>query len=277
MTLLPEAGRDAALAAARAAAAILRGARPNAVRSKTSPRDLVTEWDVRAEQTIAATLAQHAPGVPMLGEEEGARGTGESRFIVDPIDGTVNFVHGLPFYGVSIAYEVAGVVQAGVVLAPALGWEFTAVRGQGAFLRGASAPSSGEAGQGERLHVSRVMTLADALLATGFPPKREHSIESNIPEFVHLKRHATAVRRVGSASLDLSMVAAGWFDGHWERWLKPWDVAAGFLLVEEAGGRVSDSQGKPARVDGGDFVASNGLVHDALLAALAAVPPLAPW
>ena len=259
----PAVARDHALEAARAAGAVLARVRPAEIRAKSSPTDLVTEWDARAEALLAETLARRAPGVPILGEEEGLHGAaGGARWIVDPIDGTVNFAHGLPLFSVSIAYEEAGRLLAGVVLAPLLGWEFAAARGQGATLNG------------EPMRVSGVVRLEEAMLSTGFPYDVATTF-GNLAEWAWFVRRAGAVRRLGSAALDLALVARGWFDGHWERDLHAWDLGAGALLVEEAGGRVTSPSGGPVDIDSGAIVASNGLVHEAILAGLraAAAPP----
>jgi myo-inositol-1(or 4)-monophosphatase len=260
--VLPTEARDIALAVGRDAAALLREAtgRIGEVRAKSNPRDWVTEWDERAERLIAAGLEARAPGVALLGEEQGARGdTGGAagRWLVDPIDGTVNFAHGFPIFGVSIAHEVAGQVQAGVVLAPALGWEFAAARGAGASFGGAP------------IRVSQVAELQRAMLVTGFPYDRATSAHNNFREWEHFQRVAGACRRLGAASLDLCFVACGWLDGYWEFRLKPWDLAAGSLIVEEAGGRVTAPDGGPFVVDEAEAVATNGLFHDELVRELA--------
>jgi myo-inositol-1(or 4)-monophosphatase len=255
-----------ALAIARSvaseAAALVRGAGGNIgqVRSKSNPRDLVTEWDTRLEEQIRGRLAVLTPAIPVLGEEAGASGgAGADRWLVDPIDGTVNFAHGLPFFSICLALERAGSCVAGVVQVPALGWEFHAHRGGGAFL-GA-----------ERLQVSRVAQLEDAMLATGFPYDRATSPHNNFAEWEHFQRRAGACRRFGAASIDLAFVARGWFDGYWESRLHPWDLAAGCLLVEEAGGQVTAIDGGPFHSDRGNAVASNGVIHRQILAELAAV------
>jgi myo-inositol-1(or 4)-monophosphatase len=270
--------RELALATGRAAAAILRDAagKAGAVRHKHGlDTDWVTEWDERAEALIVAGLRAGAPGTRILGEEGGLhdastkpRGGPEpalpvggderqrdpvGRWLVDPVDGTVNFTHGLPIYGVSIAYEEGGRVQAGVVLAPSLGWEFAAARGHGATMNG------------EPLAVSRVSHLRQALLTTGFPADRLTSAQNNYKQWEHFQNVAGAVRRLGAASLDLCMVARGWCDGYWEYKLKPWDLAAGALIVEEAGGRVSGPAGEPFDVDAGEIVASNGRIHEQIV------------
>ncbi len=254
----PQAARDLALAVGREAKALLRGAagHAGAVRHKQGlDTDWVTEWDERAEQLIVAGLKAGAPGTRILGEEGGGDwGRGEGgRWLVDPVDGTVNFAHGLPIYGVSIGYEEAGRVLAGVVLAPGLGWEFAAARGHGATMNG------------EPISVSRVAHLRQGLLATGFPADRLTSAQNNYKQWEHFQNVAGAVRRLGAASLDLCMVARGWLDGYWEYKLKPWDLAAGSLIVEEAGGRVSAPSGAAFDVDAGEIVASNGRIHDQIV------------
>lgn len=263
--------RDIALAVAREAAVVVREGWGNVheIRSKTTDLDLVTEWDTRVEALIVERLRALAPHVKVLGEEEGehaaAAGSAHERWLVDPIDGTVNFVHGLPLFAVSIAYEADGVVWAGATIAPALGWEFCAARGAGATLNG------------EPVRVSAQPELARALLATGFPYDRAVSPDNNFREFFHLQRTAGAVRRLGAASLDLCFVACGWLDGYWEHKLKPWDLAAGVVLVEEAGGRVTGMRGGPLSLEAGHVAASNGKIHDDLLrelAVAAGLPPL---
>ena len=265
---------DAALAAALAVAeeiadeagAIARAGlgRAREVTHKRSAGDLVTEFDLAVERAAVARLRAAFPGDRIVGEEGGEGGAGDAarRWYVDPIDGTTNFAHGLPFFCVSIGLcdEVGPAV--GIVDAPALGWRFSAARGGGAHLRE-------RGGVARRLAVSGTTRLEDALLATGFPYDLRASAEDNVREFVALQRAAQAVRRVGAAALDLAMVAAGWFDGYWEQKIKPWDIAAGAVLVTEAGGRVSGYTGDPLRLDGGQIVATNGRVHDALVVALA--------
>jgi myo-inositol-1(or 4)-monophosphatase len=257
-------GLAVARAAAAAASALLRGVGESIgpVRSKSSLRDLVTEWDTRAEEVIRRELEARAPGVPVVGEEGGgqvASGSGGTLWLVDPIDGTVNFSHGLPLWAVSIALERAGQPIAGVVVAPAMGWEFHAAAGGGAFL-------------GDRaIHVSAITAIEQALLVTGFPYDRATHPVNNFAEWEALQRRAGACRRLGAAALDLCMVAAGWLDGYWERRIQPWDVAAGALMVLEAGGRVTATDGGPFRAATGDAVASNGAIHEDILAELAAV------
>lgn len=247
------------------AAAFLRGAAGNIGRidTKRTPRDLVTEWDRRTEDLIRARLQALTPAVPLLGEErgawagEGAAAEPADRWLIDPIDGTVNFAHGLPIFAVSIALERRGRPLAGAVYAPALGWEHYGHRGGGAFMNGT------------RMAVSGVTSLPRAMLATGFPYDRATNPDNNFDRWEHFQRRAGACRRLGAASLDLCMVARGWFDGYWENQLQPWDIAAGVLLVEEAGGRVSGFDGGPLRLAEGEAVASNGAIHDAILAELA--------
>jgi len=256
---------DAARAAARAATELLREARPEQVRAKGNPRDLVTEWDLRSEEVIRRVLAERTPGVPVLGEEAGQAGgddqrAGALRWIVDPIDGTVNFAHGLPIWAVSIGLEAAGALEVGVVCAPRLGWWFEAARGRGAH-----------DGAGQALRVSSIGQIEHALLVTGFPYDRATRVDNNFAEWAHMQRRAGACRRLGAASLDLCLVAAGSMDGYWEKHLKSWDCAAGALIVAEAGGTVTDWAGGRFDIHEGAVVATNGAIHEELVAELGRV------
>ena len=253
----PEGALDAALRVARAAGAIQRRGwgRAGEPWSKAAEVDLVTEYDRLAEAAIVDLLRARFPDHAILAEEGGARpGDERFRWVVDPLDGTVNFAHGLPLFAVSVALEVGGETALGVVLAPMLGWEFVATRDGGATLNG------------QPIHPSRLALLSRALLATGFPYDRRTSPVNNFDHFLAFQRRAGGVRRLGAASLDLCFVACGWLDGYWELKLSPWDVAAGELMVREAGGRTSDFLGGLPRPD--SIVASNGLIHDDMLAVL---------
>lgn len=244
--------------AARTASELLRTARPEHIRGKSNAKDLVTEWDVRSEETIRGVLAES--GIPVLGEEQGGARDAAARWIVDPIDGTVNFTHGLPLWCVSIALEQDGELTVGVVAAPLLDWWFEATRGGGA-----------REGDGRALQVSTCDVLSRALLATGFPYDVSGPT-NNFAEWEHFQR-AASCRRLGSAALDLCLVARGWFDGYWERNLGPWDVAAGALIVVEAGGVVTNTRGGQFDPHAGEAAASNGAIHQELITELAGVRP----
>lgn len=219
--------------------------------------DLVTEADREAETAAVNTIRAVCPQHSILAEE-GDYGAGLSshRWIIDPLDGTTNFAHGFPWFAVSIAYEVNGVIEAGVVFNPCSGELYSAGRGTGSYLNG------------RRLKVSSVDRLDQAMLATGFPYDMKVDTVNNFDHFQNMQLAAQACRRPGAASLDLACVAAGRFDGYWEMKLKPWDVAAGALLVVEAGGVVSDFDGHPFQVDGKEYLASNGLIHEQMIAVL---------
>ncbi|MGE0394866.1 MAG: inositol monophosphatase family protein, partial [Vicinamibacterales bacterium] len=198
---------------------------------KKGATDLVTEVDLECERMCRAVLAERFPDHDVLAEEFGGAepGTTPSRFrwIFDPVDGTTNYAHGLPIYCSSLALEVDGVLEVGAIYDPSRGELFTAGRGQGAWLNG------------ERLRVSSTASLIDALLVTGFPYDVRLRKDELIGVFAAFLEATRAVRRLGSAALDLCYVAAGRFDGFWEQHLKPWDVAAGALIVTEAGGRMT--------------------------------------
>lgn len=232
-----------------------------AIATKSNARDLVTEWDTRSEDLIRGRLSEHTPGVTIVGEERGASEASDSdlRWLVDPLDGTVNFSHGLPLYGVTISLEHKGTPVVGVTAAPALGWLGWATRGGGAFER-----------DGTRLQVSTIETLEQSMLVTGFPYDRATS-RTNFAEWEHFQCKAGACRRLGAASLDLYMVARGWLDGYWETRLNPWDISAGALLVAEAGGRVSNITGGPVVTDTGELLATNGAIHEDMMRELARV------
>jgi len=223
--------------------------------TKSGPTDLVTQADRESEEAIKDLLLGRFPEAGFWGEEGGSEGSRDVRFIVDPLDGTVNYAHGFPFYGVSLALEAEGVIQAGVVMDTARGETFYALRGEGAYL------------DGRPIRVTERAELLGSLLATGFPYDVAKDPE-NLTYFTRALKRGLLVRRPGAAALDLAYVAAGRLEGFWEVKLNPWDVAAGWLLVEEAGGRVTDLEGKPYRLGHRYIVASNGRVHQALLEAL---------
>jgi myo-inositol-1(or 4)-monophosphatase len=234
---------------------------------KQSTSDLVTESDLAVERAVVSRLRARFAEDGFVGEEgtgDAPSGSPSRVWYVDPIDGTTNFAHGLPFFCISIGLCDRDGPALGVIDAPALGWRFSAVRGGGAWLCD---------GTHERraLGVSATDRLDSALLATGFPYDLRTSPDDNVAQFAHLQRVAQAVRRVGAAALDLAMVAAGWFDGYWEGKLKPWDLVAGVVLVEEAGGRVTGIDGGMLRIESGALVASNGRIHAELLGALGQV------
>jgi myo-inositol-1(or 4)-monophosphatase len=226
--------------------------------TKSAPIDLVTEVDRACEALIVETLRKQRPRDAVLAEEGSGRDDphAEWRWIIDPLDGTTNYAHGYPRFCVSIGVEHRGVRSAAAVFDPLLRELYTAQRGEGAFL------------DGRRLQVSEEAELGRALVATGFAYDVRHNPDDNLDHFSAFVKNARAVRRDGSAALDLCYVAAGRFDGFWELQLHPWDVAAGFLIVEEAGGRVSDRAGGPPPRTGRDSVASNGRIHEAMLALL---------
>jgi myo-inositol-1(or 4)-monophosphatase len=248
-----------ALDAARGAGRLLReelgGTRR--IRHKRSVIDLVTEMDQRAEAFIVERLLGAFPDHAVLAEEGGATdGRSEYRWLIDPLDGTTNYAHGLPVFAVSVALERAGVVELGVAYDPSRDECFVAEKSRGATLNG------------EVIRVSSVDALDQALLVTGFPYDIRTTSETNLPEYATLSVRAQAVRRLGSAVIDLCYVACGRLEGFWELALGPWDMAAGGLIVQEAGGRVTNVRGGPWRLEGPGVLASNGRVHDAILAAL---------
>jgi myo-inositol-1(or 4)-monophosphatase len=223
--------------------------------------DLVTEVDLAIERAFRELVAQRYPDHDVLGEEFGAPGTERPAarhcWILDPIDGTTNFAHGLPIFCASLALEVDGEVTLAAVYDPTRDELFTAERGRGAWLNG------------ERLAVSGTNRLVDSLLVTGFPYTVHEESEEMLGLFGAFISESRAVRRLGSAALDVCYVAAGRMEGFWERGLGPWDIAAAALLVEEAGGRVSDLDGRPFVLRTGRLLASNGRVHDEMLATIA--------
>ena len=224
------------------------------------PVDLVTEGDRRSEEQILAALRSRYPDDAVLTEERGFMG-GRSpyRWLIDPLDGTTNYAHGLPVFAVSVAVEREGQVLAGAVYEPVAERMYVAGRGMGARRNG------------RLLRVSAVAELDRCLLATGFAYNLRDTDQTNLDHFANFSRRAQGIRRLGAASLDLCWVAEGWFDGFWEYRLHPWDVAAGMLVVEEAGGKVTDFLGRSLLLEAEtvNIVASNGRVHDAMLAVLA--------
>lgn len=227
------------------------------ITTKSSATDLVTDVDRRAEAAIREMLACERPADMILGEEGGGRAIGGGRtWVVDPLDGTVNYTHGFPWYAVSVALVVDGVPQVGVVHDSARGDVFTATRGRGAFRNG------------QRLRVSAEGNTSSAMLATGFSYNRDR-LEENLGLFGYVLPRVRAVRRPGAASLDLAWLAAGALDGFWELSLAPWDVAAGILILEEAGGRTSDEFGAPWSWTSPMLVATNGALHRPLVDLLA--------
>lgn len=203
------------------------------MRTKSNIYDVVTRADRESEEYIARTIAGRYPSHALLGEEGGERGAagGDFRWVVDPLDGTTNYSQGLPVFTVSIALQYRGETVVGVVYAPYLDELFTAVRGGGAFV-------SVRGGEMQRLHVSAKTTLAESVLATGFPYDKDVDPDNNSDNVARILPHVRDLRRYGSAAYDLACVATGWLDGFWELALHEWDVCAGILLVEEAGGRV---------------------------------------
>jgi len=230
----------------------------HAVETKSTPIDLVTEADFASERILVERIRSRFPAHQILTEEGTAQGSlsADWLWVVDPLDGTVNYAHGFPVFSVSVALAHRGDVRSGAVYDPVRDIMFAAERGKGAWR------------DGKPIRVSKASTLGQAMLATGFPYDVATSPDNNVREFGHIVRKAQAVRRAGAASLDVSWVAAGVLDGYWEANLKPWDWAAGALLVEEAGGRVTDYDGAPWRIGRTRLVATNGLVHEALLGVL---------
>lgn len=229
--------------------------------SRKGPADFVSAADLKAEQTLFEELSKVRPGYGFLGEERGMiEGTDKThRWIVDPLDGTTNFLHAIPHFAVNIALERDGEIVAGVTHNPVTNDTYWAERGKGAFLN-----------QEKRLRVAARRRMDEAVLATGIPFAGRPGHAPFLRELHQISQRVAGVRRFGSAALDLAWVAAGRFDGFWERNLKPWDVAAGVLMVLEAGGTVSLADGGPFRLDEGSVCASNQDIHVLMLERLKA-------
>ncbi len=227
------------------------------IEHKSSSIDPVTQIDEEAERIIVDIIKNRYPDHAILGEEGGERDeVSEYRWIIDPLDGTVNFTHGFPIYCVSIGLEHKGSMIAGAVYDPNTDELYTVERGRGAFLNG------------KQIHVSQTDKLIDSILITGFPYNVHENPDSTIERFVDFLMEAQAVRRLGSAAIDLCYIAAGRGDGFWEAFIQPWDIAAGILLVEEAGGTVTDFNGNPIGANSPRILATNGRIHDEMLRVL---------
>lgn len=225
--------------------------------------NIVTDEDRKSEEMILGRISREFPGHDILSEESDARESGaEFRWIVDPLDGTTNYAHGFPVFCVSMALQRSGETVIGCIYNPMLDEMFTARAGSGAFLNG------------ERIRVSPVADFSKSFLATGFPYDLRTDRNNNINYFVALAKKTLAVRRAGSAALDLAYTAAGRFDGFWELKLHPWDTAAATLLVREAGGTVTDISGGEHTLRSGSIAATNGLIHSELIQTLSGIDPI---
>lgn len=244
--------------AREAAAVVLAGWRGLVDVEHKGAIDLVTSFDRASEELLRARLHERLPDLDVVAEEGGGVVPAGDRPVLwaDPLDGTTNFAHGHPFFCVSIGLVAGGASLAAAVVAPALALEYRGALGSGAWRNGA------------RCAVTSADALGESLLATGFAYDVHTRDDDNLREFCALTRRTRGVRRCGSAALDLCLIADGTYDGYWEGCIKPWDVAAGALLVLEAGGAVTAVDGSPYDVRGGSIAASNGRLHGALLAAL---------
>jgi myo-inositol-1(or 4)-monophosphatase len=235
------------------------------VKTKVSDADLVTVADIASERLILGALRAQYPNHNVFSEESssGAPPSAEWLWLVDPLDGTTNFAHGLPIFAVNLALAYRGEVVLAVTHEPRRGRTYWGERGSGAGIRAA--------GRDDSLHVSGTEDLRHSLLATGFPYDRATNPDDNVAEFVKMDSRCRAVRRLGSSALAAAWVAAGNLDGYWETGIKPWDTGAGALLVREAGGAISDFQGEPWQIASRSIVVSNGHpgVHLAMLETIA--------
>ncbi len=233
------------------------------IREKGRAGDLVTEADEAAEAAVLAVLEAATPQLGILAEESGRRpGAGDLEWCVDPLDGTTNYAHGFPFFATSVGLTWQGLPLLGALALPALDQFFWAAAGQGAWCND------------RPLAISRCELLAKSLLATGFAYDRCSRLDNNYAEFAWFTHRSHGVRRAGAATVDLAYVAAGRLDGYWERGLSPWDLAAGIVLVEEAGGIVSDYAGQRLNPTDGRLIACAPGLHQALINGLAACEPL---
>jgi myo-inositol-1(or 4)-monophosphatase len=247
--------KQTAIEAARKGAEILRSRFGNISRiRKKAAAELVTEADTESEEIIVSTIQAVFPDHAVLGEERGlVSGTAEYKWFVDPLDGTVNFAHQIPIFSISIALAVRDSLVLGIVLDPVNDELYTAVSGQGAQCNG------------KPIQVSSTRTIADSLLVTGFPYDVEENFETVMTRYGNCLKASQGARRLGSAALDLCYVACGRFEGFWEQSLKPWDSAAGALMVAEAGGRVTTFSNRPHTVEHAEILATNGLIHEEML------------
>ncbi len=240
--------KDAALKAGKLLMSSYGRLKTSQIHTK-SKNDFVTELDKRSEKLIISKILSAFPGHAIQGEESGlAEGKG-ALWIIDPLDGTANYIHQFPMFSVSIGVMEGGKLRAGVIYDPVHNELFTAMRGRGAYLNG------------RRFYASEVRRLADGLMTTGIPFRARVRFNSYMRSFREISLASSGMRRGGSAALDLAYVACGRLDGFWELALSPWDIAAGALLVQEAGGKITDMWGKDDYLKNGDVLASNGKIH----------------
>jgi myo-inositol-1(or 4)-monophosphatase len=260
---------DIATEAVMAGGAILQlyWGKLEAVEEKGRPGDLVTVADKEAEAAILKVLQRHVPEHSILAEESGQLGDNQGDYLwaIDPLDGTTNYAHQYPIAAVSVGLLIAGTPQVGAIYNPFRNELFRAAKGLGATCNR------------QPIQVSQPSDLSKSLLVSGFAYDRRETSDNNYAEFCYLTHLTQGVRRSGSASLDLSDVACGRLDGYWERGLSPWDIAAGVVLVEEAGGKVTAYDGSPLIISSGRVLATNGKIHDNLSTELLRVPPLSTW
>jgi len=226
--------------------------------NKKGPIDLVTKADIESEKQIIESIQSKYPDHEILAEESGLKKVRSSqyRWIIDPLDGTTNYAHQIPFFSISIAFEADGQTVVGLVLNPKSGELFSAIRGYGATLNGFG------------VNVSKNNLIADSLVVTGFPYNIRQIIKPAMTRFERCLGNTIGLRRLGSAALDLCFVACGRFDGFWEENLKPWDTAAGFLIAKEAGATITDFNGQPYSIKKNEILATNGNIHNEMISLL---------
>jgi myo-inositol-1(or 4)-monophosphatase len=260
---------DVATESVLAAGAILkeRWGKLNHIQEKGRPGDLVTEADKLAEAAVLEVLQRHLPEHQILAEESGILGNLNSQYLwaIDPLDGTTNYAHGLPMAATSVGLIIDGVPSVGAVYNPFTDELFRAAKGLGATCNRSP------------IQVSQTTELSKSLLITGFAYDRRETTDNNYAEFCHLTHLSQGVRRLGCASMDLAGVACGRLDGYWERGIQPWDMAAGIVILEEAGGKVTAYDGSPLDINSGRILATNGLIHQSLSQALLETPALSSW